>query len=300
MPVMQDHIRTEINRYFDDFTPANFARFAAFITSELGIKMPASKIEMVRSRLLRRVRDLKMASMDEYADFFFASRNAAEREQFVNAITTNKTDFFRENAHFDFLSKVILPNYIAGTPKHRDTFRVWSAGCSSGEEAYTVAMLLAEFGSLHIGFDFAVVGTDISTRVLGKATQAVYLESQVGPVPPTLRNKYLLRGQGRSTGLVRIAPELRRKVTFQALNFMDEDYRMTNLFDVVFFRNVMIYFDKATQEQVLKRICRNLAAGGFLLAGHSESLAGLDVPLKCVKTAVYRKFTNPTGTGGSI
>jgi chemotaxis protein methyltransferase CheR len=267
-----------------------FARFAEFITSELGIKMPESKITMVHSRLLRRVRELQLNSVEHYCEYFFTSSNADEREHFVNAITTNKTDFFREGEHFDFLTRIALPSLCrtAGySPGSR--LNIWSAGCSSGEEPYTLAMVLSEYAIQRPGFDFAILGTDISTKVLNLAKEGVYEESQTLPVPPEVRKKYFWQGRDKSHGLVRVAPELRRKVTFHRLNFMEQNYGIRDMFDVVFFRNVLIYFDKPTQEAVVNKICRNLVPGGYFFAGHSESLAGLDTDLSCVRTAVFRK-----------
>jgi chemotaxis protein methyltransferase CheR len=270
-------------------TAASFARFANFITAELGIKMPESKFEMVRGRLSRRVRELKMESLEHYADYFFAYANDEEREHLINAITTNKTDFFREKEHFDFLCKVVLPAASHDRVLTGERFKVWSAGSSSGEEAYTLSMLLADYSSRHVGFDFAILGTDVSTKVLTAASRGIYQEAQVEPVPPEFRQRYLLRSHSKLKGVVRIAPELRKKVAFHQLNFMDDDYRIKDIFDAVFFRNVMIYYDRPTQEAVINKICRNLAPGGYLFVGHSESIAGLDVPVKCVKTSVYRK-----------
>ena len=267
---------------------ASFARFAAFITAELGIKMPDAKLTMVQSRLLRRVRDLRMNSLEEYAEYFFDSANGEEREHFINAITTNKTDFFREPHHFAFLRDTMLP--AAGREDRRSgmRFKAWSAGCSSGEEPYTLAMVLAEHAEHARGFDFAILGTDVSTRVLKAARNGIYEQSQILPVPPEFRRKYLLRGRYETERLFRVVPELRRKVSLHPLNFMDGDYCIKDVFDVVFFRNVMIYFDRNTQEAVINKICRNLAPGGYLFVGHSESLAGLDIPLRQVQTAIYR------------
>jgi len=270
-----------------ELSPQTFARFARFITGEIGIKMPESKLTMVQSRLLRRVRDLRLNSVEQYSEYFFTSSNAEEREHFINAITTNKTDFFREPEHFDYLTRVALPSLSAA--RRRERTKVWSAGCSSGEEPYTLAMVLKEYAAEHTGFDFAVLATDISTKVLKLAKGAVYQESQIVPIPPELRRKYLWRSRAKDQALVRIVPELRRKVTFHALNFMAEDYRIRDLLDVVFFRNVLIYFDRSTQEAVINKMCRNLAPGGYFFAGHSESLAGLDVPLRCVHTSIFRK-----------
>ncbi|HEY2017329.1 MAG TPA: CheR family methyltransferase [Bryobacteraceae bacterium] len=280
-----------------DLSPATFARFAHFVTTELGIKMPESKMTMVQSRLLRRIRDLGFHSVEEYGKYFFASPNAEEREQFINAITTNKTDFFREPEHFDFLTRTALPQLGFGEGcRPRPPLKLWCAGCSSGEEPYTLAMVLSEFRLGQPAFDFAILGTDVSTRVLEQAKSGVYRESQIHPVPAELRRKYLWRSRNQEPAMVRVVPELRRKITFHPLNFMDEDYSIRDIFDIVFFRNVMIYFDRRTQEAVIRKICRNLAPGGYFFAGHSESLAGLETPVRCVKTSVFRK----TGHGYEI
>jgi chemotaxis protein methyltransferase CheR len=267
-----------------ELSTAGFQRLARFITSELGIKMPESKLTMVQSRLLRRVRELHLQSVERYCEYFFESHNAKEREHFINAITTNKTDFYREPEHFSFLHNVVLP--AAGRTGSR--FKAWSAGCSSGEEPYTLAMVLAEFGRYERGFDFAILATDVSTKVLGSAQTGIYRESQVLPLPPELRRKYLLRSRNNSDGLARVVPELRKKVSFHQLNFMDGDYPIRDTFDIIFFRNVMIYFDRSTQEAVINKMCRHLAPGGYLFAGHSESLAGLDIPLRPLKASIYR------------
>ncbi|HLK65449.1 MAG TPA: CheR family methyltransferase [Bryobacteraceae bacterium] len=269
-------------------SPAGFARFAQFITRELGIKMPESKIALVQSRLLRRVRDLKLRSVDQYSKYFFDPAHAEEREHLINAITTNKTDFFREPGHFEYLTGVVLPNFGADSRANR-RFKAWSAGSSSGEEAYTIAIVLAEFASQQPGFDFGILGTDISTHVLAKAREGIYHQSLILPVAPELRNKYLMRGKNQSEHLARVVPELRKRVTFHQLNFMDDDYGIREMFDVVFFRNVMIYFERSTQEAVIRKICRNLVPGGYLFAGHSESLASLDVPLRPVRASIYRR-----------
>jgi chemotaxis protein methyltransferase CheR len=273
----------------NSLSPATFARFARFITAELGIKMPESKLTMVQSRLLRRVRDLGMQCVEQYAEYFFASSQQEERQHFIDAITTNKTDFFREPQHLVFLRDVVLPETVRTAGRYPLRFKAWSAGCSSGEEPYTLAMVLAHFSSAMPTFDFAVLGTDVSARVLSRARSGVYQEAQVLPVPLELRRKYLLRSRHSSERLARVVPELRGKVSLHQLNLMDDDYPIKDVFDVVFFRNVLIYFDKHIQEAVINKICRNLAPGGYLFVGHSESLATLDIPVRQVQTAIYRK-----------
>ena len=275
-------------------SPASFARFASFITGELGIKMPETKLAMVQARLLRRVRELRLRSIEQYGEYFFAPSGAAEREHFINAITTNKTDFFREPQHFAFLTDTVLPE-VGRSARGTTRFKAWSAGCSSGEEPYTLAMVLAEYACRQPGFDFAILGTDISTTVLARAREGVYQKEQILPVPPELRRKYLLRGRGHAESLTRVVPDLRRKVSLHRLNFMDKEYGIRDTFHVIFFRNVMIYFDRSTQEAVINRMCRNLAPGGYLFAGHSESLAGLDIPLRPAATSIYRKIDTEEG-----
>lgn len=269
---------------------AGFARIARFINSELGIKMPESKITLIQSRLLRRVRDLGLGSVEQYGNYFFDAPNAEERIHFINAVTTNKTDFFREPQHFDFLIRAAIPSIdreSAGRERWR--LNVWSAGCSSGEEPYTLAMVLSENARHRGAGDFALLGTDVSTRVLDHARSGIYDEALIAPVPPELRKKYFRRSKGSTPSLVRVIPELRQKVSFHTLNFMDSDYRIQNTFDIIFLRNVLIYFEKCTQEAVVQKICRNLKPGGYLFVGHSESLAGLDVPVQPVKNSVFRK-----------
>jgi len=273
-----------------ELSSRSFARFAGFITGELGIKMPESKLTMVESRLLRRVRELGLKSVEQYAEYFFAAPNSGEREHFVNAITTNKTDFFREPEHFAYLIESVLPEFSGREGPGRIQFNAWSAGCSSGEEPYTLAMVLAEYASVQPGFDFAILATDVSTKVLQRARDGIYQESQILPVPADLRRKYLLRSRNKDHRLARVVSNLRRKISFHQLNFMADYYAVKGVFDVIFFRNVMIYFDRSTQEAVLNKMCANLAPGGYLFAGHSESLNGLDVPLELVKTSIYRKW----------
>lgn len=274
-----------------ELSPESFSRFAEFITRELGIKMSENKVPMLQSRLMRRLRDLHLDSLDDYQNYLFHSPNAEEeRVHFINAVTTNKTDFFREPQHFDFLTRTAIPNLArlyGNGPSWR--FKLWCAGCSSGEEPYTQSMVLSEYARQTSGFDFAVLATDISTRVLQHAQAGIYEENRVEPVPMSLRQQYLLRSKDTGRRLVRIVPELRRRISFHRLNFMDADYRVKDQFEVIFFRNVMIYFDKPTQEAVINKLCRNLKPGGYLFVGHSESLAGLNIPVTPVTSAVFRK-----------
>jgi chemotaxis protein methyltransferase CheR len=268
-------------------TPAQFADFSEIIATQLGIKMPPSKQTMLQSRLHRRLRELGLDSFEEYHDKFFndAAHRAEELEHLLNLATTNKTDFFREPDHFDLLVQQILPAWL-----RRPTgpvFRVWCAGCSTGEEAYTIAMTLLEAQTAH-RFDFAIRATDVCTRVLDTAMQAIYPAEHIKPVPPSLRAKYLLRSRDRADDRVRIAPAVRAKVRFGHLNFLAPDFGLPETLDVIFFRNVMIYFDRDTQQQVVSRMCRHLHVGATLFIAHAETLQGLPLPLRNAGPSVYR------------
>ena len=208
-------------------------------------------------------------------------------------MTTNKTDFFREPRHFDFLSATALPEFLASHADRRPLL-VWSAACSTGEEPYTLAMVLSEFALTHPGFSFRILATDISSVVLKKAQLAIYSTDAVRPVPQALKIKYFMRGRERSIERVRIAPEIRRLVEFRRLNFMDSDYRIGEKFDVIFCRNVIIYFDRQTQQCILERIAQRLRPKGHLFMGHAETLHELDLPLVPIAPALYRRIDGRT------
>jgi chemotaxis protein methyltransferase CheR len=268
-------------------SPSGFRRVAEFITRELGIRMSPAKIPLLQSRLQRRLRALGCPSLEDYLHSVLqAAEGEAEVLEFIDAVTTNKTDFFREPQHFEFLTRTVLPTLDA-CPSDSWTLRVWSAGCSSGQEVYTLAMVLSEYGESQ--FDYRILGTDVSSRVLRAAETAIYEAAIVEPVPPVLRRKYLLRSRDPAHAHVRVGPELRTRVRFERLNFMAHTYAVGDTFDVIFFRNVMIYFDKPTQERVVNRLCERLRPGGYLFVGHSESLSSLNVPLQAVASAVYQR-----------
>jgi chemotaxis protein methyltransferase CheR len=271
-------------------SPREFARLADFIEHHCGIRMPPAKKVMVESRLRKRLRELGLAGFSEYCDRVLGAKEGdGELVHMIDAVTTNKTDFFREPQHFEYLVKAALPTLMREQGSGiRRPLMVWSAGCSSGEEPYTLAMVLAEVAERLPGFRYLLLATDICTKVLGKAKAAVYEEDRVEPVPPELRRKYLLRSKDREKRVVRIAPELRSLVRFRRLNFLDDDFGLREPIDVVFCRNVFIYFDRPTQEAVLHRFCRHLVPGGYVFLGHSETINGLRVPLVPVAPTVYR------------
>lgn len=265
-----------------------FDRLAGYVTGVLGIKMPVSKISMLQSRLVRRVRELGLRNIEQYSDYLFAADSEEERDHFINAVTTNKTDFFREPEHFRYLTDVALSSLRESAEYDPSHIRVWSAACSSGEEPYTLAMVLSEYARLHPEFDFAILGTDISTKVLQKAHSAIYSEEQVAPVSIEMRQRYLAQSRNQQRRLVRIIPALRQKVSFHRMNFMAHSYRIKDRFDIIFLRNVLIYFDRTIQNEVVNKVCSHLKSGGYLFVSHSESISELNVPVKRVHTSVHR------------
>lgn len=272
---------------------AEFQRLSAFIESEYGIKLPPDKQTMLEARLRKRLRALGMSSFAEYCAYVFESHDGEDEFVFMmDAVTTNKTDFFREPAHFEHLVRTILPDMITkrGTGLAQPLM-IWSAGCSTGEEPYTLAMVLAEFTRHYPGiqFEYVILATDLSTRVLYIAQRGVYDEQRIQPIPSDLRRLYLLRSRERKRGLVRIIPELRARVRFRRLNLMEDNFGFREPMDIIFCRNVIIYFDRPTQERLINNFHRHLCPGGYIFMGHSETLNGLNVPFKQVAPTIYQK-----------
>ncbi len=270
-------------------TQQEFKKFGEFIQSEFGIKMPPGKKTMLESRLNKRLRTLNMGSYQEYKDYLFSLKGLeVEMPHLVDAVTTNKTEFFREGEHFELLYNQLLPGWLA---EKGDQARLmaWSAGCSNGKEPYTLAIVLNEFAEQNPGLDYQILGTDISRQVLQEAARAVYPEDAVQSIPYQLRKKYLLRSKDRQKKLVRIKPELRSKVSFRELNLMQEISFREHM-DIIFCRNVIIYFERPVQETLFGKLCSCLEQGGYLFIGHSETLSGMDLPLKQVRPTVYQRI----------
>jgi len=268
-----------------------FSRFSAFIRSELGIKMSTSKKTMLQARLQKRLRVLQINTFDEYYEYVFSPQGISdELPHMIDVITTNKTEFFREPQHFEHLTQAILPAFLDGSETGiGKRLKVWCAGCSSGEEPYTLAIVLNEFAKHHYGFQYSIIATDISTRVLEKGKLGIYTREKIVSIPMELWEEYLLQGKDRKQQLVRIVPELRAKVTFRRLNLNAKEFKMRKNLDIIFCRNVIIYFDRITQQAILKRLCDHLKPGGYLFLGHPEALSGLYLPLTPVIHAVYQK-----------
>ena len=252
----------------------DFRRLSAYIETELGIKMPEAKKIMLESRLQKRLKALSMDSFSDYCDYLFSAEGQnTELFQMINIVTTNKTDFFRESNHFDYLFSVALPAL------NKSLINIWSAGCSTGEEPYTISMVLEKYRESFPNKDYTILATDISTDVLAVAQKGIYPLERVDPVPMEFKKKYLLKSKDSKKAQVRVKPELRRKLEFGRFNLMEKNFDLGRSFEVIFCRNVLIYFDKNNQQSLLKRFYAHLVPGGYLFLGHSESMAGFNLRL---------------------
>ncbi|MFC2138386.1 CheR family methyltransferase [Bacteroidota bacterium] len=272
--------------YKIEMTDSEFIKFSSFITKNFGIKLPEAKKVMLQSRLQKRLRQLKITSFEKYFEYLFSKGNEQEIINMIDVVSTNKTDFFRESQHFTFLNDEILPEII----HKKDHIKIWSAGCSSGEEPYTIAIVLSEFQQNHKNIDYSIFSSDISLDILQKATNAIYKEEKVGDMPIELKKKYLLKSKDRTKPTVRVIPELRKKVKFDRINLMDDKYNVETMFDIIFCRNVLIYFDRTNQENIINKLCKNLMTGGYFFIGHSESLLRMDLPLRQIKPTIFQKI----------
>jgi chemotaxis protein methyltransferase CheR len=264
-----------------------FDLFRRLIHSETGIALKDSKRPLLISRLGHRLRTLGLGSFSEYYTLLKTrDRGGEELRQLINSITTNKTSFFREPDHFSFLAMHVRER--AKREGDRGRLAVWSSACSTGEEPYTIAMTLREalpeaYGAVEI------TASDIDTDVLAQAAAGLYPEEALAPVEPDLRRKYFLRGKGQWEGLVKVKPVLQEMVDFRQVNLVEDNWRLEGPYDIIFCRNVVIYFDRETQERLFDRMLNRLRADGLLFVGHSESLQWLSNRVQAVRHTVYRK-----------
>lgn len=261
-------------------TDREFSQFQSMIFEVAGISMSASKKPLVSGRLAKRVKHHGLDSYDAYFRMLMQGGSEAELQVAIDLLTTNETYFFREPKHFDFMRDKVLPNRRPGKP-----FRLWSAASSSGEEPYSLAMLLSDvLGEA----PWEIVASDLSTRVLEKARSGVYPMERAEDIPKHYLSRFCLKGTGNQEGNFMVSRELRGRVKFMQVN-LNESLPKLGEFDVIFLRNVMIYFNNETKRQVVGRMIPLLAPGGHLIVGHSESLNGVTEALKVVAPSVYRK-----------
>lgn len=276
---------------FDRLTDSDFERLAEFIHDYSGIKMPFGKKSMVEGRLRKRVRAVGAKSLSDYCEYLFNGDGLeSETIGLIDAVSTNKTDFFREPDHFRYLVEHAVPELVANGAVSRSTpFRIWSAAASTGAEAYTLAMVMSDLPQLPVGVKSQIVATDICTEVLRTALAGIYPRSMAAPIPAEYRRRYVMEGKGAMAGKVRVVPELRSMVSFGRLNLMEHPYPIESEFHVIFCRNILIYFDRPTQAAVLTELCEHLKPGGYLFLGHSETMAGFGLPLRPAATTIFQR-----------
>jgi chemotaxis protein methyltransferase CheR len=271
---------------------SGFDRFSRMVQDSIGVCLPKSKRIMVESRLRRRLVELGLKDVEAYFRHLFD--NGAlhdELETIFDAVTTNKTDFFREPQHFKYLTERVIPERLSRKPaNNRPTMvKIWSAAASNGAEAYTTAMVLAELETRQGPFEWRILGTDINQSVLSEARSAIYSDLMIQPVSEYYRDRFLLRGQGQHDGKWRVVPDLRRRVNFRQMNLIDAQYPVDTGIDVIFLRNVLIYFSQADQNRVVEKLADHLAHRGHFFVGHAEGMLVRHRGLRQVGPAIYRK-----------
>jgi chemotaxis protein methyltransferase CheR len=261
----------------------DFDQFRLLAHQKFGLDLPDGKQQLVAARLGKKMRELNLTSFNAYYHHVVEDRTGEALTAMIDALTTNHTSFFRESAHFDFLVRTVLPSL-----RSRSSLSLWSAACSSGEEPYTIAFSLFNELGQELLSKLRILATDISTRVLGLAQAAVYPAERFRGVSPDQLRRYVLRGEGKHKDNFLVKRQFRDAIEFRRLNLM-EDISHLGPFPVIFCRNVMIYFDRTTQQDLVNRLAGRLEPGGYLFIGHAESLGGIDQPLDYVQPAVYRK-----------
>ncbi|SMC19451.1 chemotaxis protein methyltransferase CheR [Desulfacinum hydrothermale DSM 13146] len=274
----------------EHLSPRLFQQFSALVYEECGINLHDGKKSLLEARLAKRLRATGLPSPKAYYDYILSEEGRDEYIRFFDAVSTNLTYFFREPKHFEFLVGKALPEMVQRNEQRGTSrIRIWSAGCSTGEEPYTIAMSVLENLDHPNRWDFRILATDISTRVLQTAQRGVYDKSKLQNVPTALRQRYFtVRKENSGEKTYEVSPALKRVIAFRRLNLKDP-YPFQGPFDVIFCRNVMIYFDKKTQEMLINKMCQYLVPGGYFFVGHSESLTGLDHPMRYIQPAVYQK-----------
>lgn len=278
-----------------------FRLFRDLIHHHTGIWLRDNKQVMLASRLARRLREHRLSNFaDYYRMIECGDHHGAELAELINSVTTNKTSFFRERHHFDFLARTaideILSHRVAaleGAPSGRNVIRVWSAACSTGEEPYSIAITLLEKQAalapiVRQSWNFQIIASDVDTKVLAKAVRGVYPVETLADIDAGYRSRYFLRGRGEMDGYVRVKKRLAEAIEFQRINLMDSQWPVTGKFDAVFFRNALIYFRQETQDLFLRRIVRHMRPGGYLFLGHSEHIPWLHDILEPQRNTMYR------------
>jgi len=270
-------------------TPKAHQRLSAFVGEMAGIQLPAHKKNLIESRLRKRVVSLDFNNFDDYVEFFLSDDKGAKTEQsiVIDLLTTNKTDFYREARQFEFLSE-FYSNSANRLLLKRKPLNVWCAAASTGEEPYTLALELSELARVHSDFSFRILATDISPTVLATARRGVYPESRIATVPLELRKRYFLRSKDTSKALVKMSKPLRNSIQFDEFNLIKGDYSALSKFDVIFCRNVMIYFSPDDRQKVIANLRQRLNPNGLLFVGHAESIGHNRLDFQQLIPTVYQ------------
>ncbi|HHI75815.1 MAG TPA: chemotaxis protein CheR [Gammaproteobacteria bacterium] len=268
------------------FTQQDFDFLRRLSNQHTGIVVSDDKFDMFYSRLARRVRALRLPDFASYCDYLRRGEDPNELTELINAVTTNLTAFFRENHHFEYLRDHAIPERMQAAGGER-RIRIWSAGCSTGEEPYSLGMTVGEMQSRLAGWQVEISATDIDSDVVAKAKRGVYRQDRVEGLPPERLKRWFLKGRGRQQGMVRVKPELRERIDFGLLNLM-QDWRREPQ-DIIFCRNVIIYFDKESKRRLIDRFADTIKPGGFLFIGHSESLFQVSERFELIGKTIYRR-----------
>ncbi len=272
-----------------DLSETDFRKISDLVYEHCGINLHEGKKELVRARLAKRLREGRFRTFAEYIQHVLNDQTGQEFSALVDSLSTNLTKFFRENQHFEYVRTQLLPGIIASKQRSGvSRIRAWSAGCSSGEEPYSIAITLLEGIQGKGRWDVKVLATDVSTRILERAKKGIYEQNRIDPIPLPLRNRYLTRRREGTKEMYEVGPALRERIIFRYLNLM-QDWPIKGPLDFIFCRNVMIYFDKPTQERLVNRFYDLLGPGGVLFTGHSESLTGIEHAFKYVQPTIYLK-----------
>lgn len=282
-----------INVYSQQLSDAEFSRVQEFMLNNLGIKLSPIKIVMVNSRLIKRLKATGIYNFKDYLDYALSpeGKRDGELEKMIDELTTHKTEFFREPEHFNFLNNTVLPKFIE---EKNSFFKIWSAGCSSGEEAYTMAIVLNEFRLMCPNFNFSIFATDVSNAVVMKAVRAIYPYNSISDLDQNLLKKYFLASRDEKEKKVRVIKDLRDQVHFSIQNLVENYTFQNNSLDAIFCRNTLIYFEDNSKKSVVHKLIEKIKPGGYLFVGLSETVSQYSTAIKQVSPSVYVKISGPT------
>jgi len=272
-----------------ELSDQTFDVLVRLVYTSCGVSLSRIKKTMLETRLRRRLQVTGLPDFESYLRLLQTPAGAAqEMQSFVDTVVTNETSFFRERAHFDHLTEPELTRLVRNGDGR--TLRAWSAACSSGQEVYTLAMVMDAAASLSRQWDWQILATDISVKILTAAREAIYRTEDVAPVPQALQERYLLRSRDPGSDAVRVSPDLRGRVTFGQINLMHAEYRVKTKMDIIFLRNVLIYFEPQVQHDVVAKLCRHLRPGGLLFLGHSDTTRSGKLPLRLIRGNIYERL----------